>query len=186
MAKRQKRASDLIPHTDAALHVLRERAFLLGKEELDSLEENSVAYIRFILGADEYYGLDYDHVHELLHHLNIAKVPCVPDFVAGVINWRGNLITVVNLNRFFHPQCLAKEGEFIMVVNVNELVLGIMIDQIKGNDSYQLDYLTKPLIANSVKPEYILGLDKSVTAIIDVEVLVTGINQEIKKGLHRI
>lgn len=187
MTKKQKNASELIPKNDIAVQVLQGRAELLAKEELGSFETNEIAYICFALGNNEQYGIAYQHVRELLHHANMARPPCVPSFIAGVINWRGTLITVVDLNHFFHPQHAVEAGEFIIVLNVNEITLGIMIPQIKGSNSYQLAQLSEPLLAaKSVNSEYILGLDKSIIAIINVEALVLGLIKETKKGVHRI
>lgn len=187
MIKLQKHASELMPQDERAVRVLRARAEQLAKPEVSTMDIRGVDYVRFQLSPHEYYGVGYQYVHEILHHATVAKPPGIPHFVAGVINWRGLLITVVDLMRFFHSGYSGKAGEFIIVISVNDITLGIVAHYIEGNSMYQSAQLSTPLSsANVASPEYILGLHQSVTAILNVDVLVPGLNQAIKESVYRI
>ncbi len=185
--KLQKHASELMPQSENALRILKARAELLAKPEVSAIELRGIDYVRFQLSPNENYGISYQYVYEILHHVTVSKPPCIPYFVAGVINWRGSLITVVDLMKFFHPEYSGKAGEFIIIVSVNNMTLGILAYSIEGSLVYQLSQLNTPLSSTKVaNPEYILGLHQSVTAILNIDVLIPGLYQAIRESIYRI
>ncbi|KTD11985.1 chemotaxis signal transduction protein (cheW domain) [Legionella gratiana] len=190
MIKEQKHASELMPKSEEALKILQARAQQLAKQEMDKTQNNGVSFVRFSLSKEEHYGIPYPYVQEVLHHAVLVKPPFIPHFIAGVINWRGTLITVIDLFQFFHTppttHNLEQKNEFIIVVKADNITLGLLTPQIEGSAVYQLNQLTTPLSSiNTAKPEYILGLHHAVTAIIHVEALVSSLCLEIKKSLYR-
>ncbi|MGL5742445.1 MAG: chemotaxis protein CheW [Legionella sp.] len=191
MSKEQKHASELMPKDEDALLVLQARAKHLAQQEMDASKNNGIAFIRFKLTQNENYGIPYQYVQEILHNATMSRPPFVPNFISGVINWRGNLITVVDLIKFFHPNhakhATHYDHEFIIVINANDVTLGLLTQRVEGNEVYQPHQLATPLsTANVANPEYILGLYQATTAIINVETLIVSLSQEIKKSLYRI
>ncbi|CAM4436504.1 MAG: hypothetical protein LEGION0403_FIIPPAGN_00008 [Legionella sp.] len=185
--KQQKHASELMPQGTDALRILKARAELLAKPEVSAIDVRGIDYVRFQLSPKEHYGISYQHVYEILHHVTVSKPPCIPNFVVGVINWRGSLITVVDLMKFFHPEYSGVAGKFIIIVSVNDMTLGILAYSIEGSLMYQPNQLSMPLSSAKVaNPDYILGLHQSVTAILNIDVLIPGLYQAIKEGIYRI
>ncbi|MCW8445345.1 chemotaxis protein CheW [Fluoribacter gormanii] len=190
MIKEQKHASELIPKKEEALKILQARAKQLAKQEIDTSKNHGITFVRFSLGQNENYGISYQYVQEVLRNLSIAPAPFVPKFIAGVINWRGALITVVDLMKFFHLNhsipSAKQHNEFIIVIQVNNITLGLLVHHVEGSELYQPSELAAPLSsANVTNPEYILGLHHAVTAIINVETLVASLSQEIKMRLYK-
>lgn len=191
MKKEQKHASELMPTSAEAIQILQARAIQLAKEEMDKTSNSGIPFIRFSLSENEHYGIAYQYVQEILHHAVIEKPPFIPHFIAGVLNWRGSLITVIDLLHFFHQRPpkhhLQQKSEFVIVINAEDITLGLLTPQIQGSAVYQSKQLAVPLSSiNSAKPEYILGLHHAVTAIIHVEALVSSLCLEVKKRLYRI
>ena len=189
--KEQKHASELMPTSEKAIEILQARAKQLAKQEIDASENNSVDFICFRLGQNESYGVPYQYVQEVLRNIIVAKPPFVPKFIAGIINWRGALITIVDPIKFFHPnhsgQNAEHNKEFIIIINVHNITLGLLANRIEGSENYQPSQLSLPLSSVDVaNPEYILGINHSTTAILNIEVLIPGLVQEIKKSLYRI
>ncbi|ARB92907.1 chemotaxis protein CheW [Legionella longbeachae] len=186
--KEQKHASELIPKSEEALYILQARTRQLAQQEVDKTQNNGIAFVHFTLNKNEHYGIPYQYVQEILHHVDLVKPPFIPHFIAGVINWRGALITVIDLIRFFHPHPSGhkQKNDFIIVINANNITLALLTPQIKGSAVYQPNQLAIPLSStNAAKPEYILGLHHAVTAIIHVEALISSLCLEIKKSLYR-
>ncbi|KTC83259.1 chemotaxis protein CheW [Legionella cincinnatiensis] len=188
--KEQKHASELMPKSEDALYILQARAKQLAQQEVDKTQNNGVAFVHFSLSNNEHYGVPYHYVQEILHHVVLVKAPFIPPFIAGIINWRGALITVIDLFQFFHPQPsphhLKQKNEFIIVINADNITLALLTPQIEGSAIYQPNQLAIPLSSiNTAKPEYILGLHHAVTAIIHVEALISSLCLEIKKSLYR-
>lgn len=186
MAKEYKRASELMPKNEASLRILQERAEQLARIDLDKHRNQGISYVKFRIGKNECYGISYEYVHEILQKGTLFKPPCTPDCVAGVINWRGKLITVVDLMTFFHPKQTRCDNEFIIVTNTNDIALGILASHVDGSETYDLVELKSPLSSvNVANPEYILGLHQSTIAILNLEKLLAGLGQEIKEEVYK-
>jgi purine-binding chemotaxis protein CheW len=140
-----------------------------------------------MMKSHEYFGIAYPYVEEILHQVPISKPPCVPNFIAGVINWRGSLITVVDLMKFFHADSLEQPGEFIIVINTNTINLGLLCTSIEGSSYDELMKVGLPLVsAPGISSNYVLGLDREKTAILNVDTLVSSLSQEVKKNTYKI
>ncbi|WP_300600701.1 chemotaxis protein CheW, partial [uncultured Nocardioides sp.] len=44
-----------------------------------------------------YFGLQVEHVQEVLRYQQLTVVPCAPDAVHGLINLRGQIVTALDL-----------------------------------------------------------------------------------------
>lgn len=183
------KAADLMPQSKEALRILNARAEQLAQSDAFEQEVRGIPYVRFCLDNNENYGIAYQYVQQILNQSMIARPPFMPDFIVGVTNWRGALITVVDLYQFFHPaKTLEEKTNYVLIiVAVQEITLGIRIQQILGGANYQEEQLDAPLISvNVAKSDYVLGIDHSLTAILNMETLVKGLSQEIKKSVYRI
>ncbi|KTC81025.1 chemotaxis protein CheW [Legionella cherrii] len=190
MNKEQQHASALMPKTELAIKILKSRALQLAKQEIDTTKNHGISFVHFKLGQNESYGVSYQYVQEILHNAPVEQPPFVPHFISGVINWRGTLITVVDLNKFFHPQHSEhnpkQDNKFIIIIRANNTTLGLLTYRIEGSETYQPDQLAAPLSAvNIANPEYILGLHHAATAILNVETMISSLNQEIKMRLYK-
>ncbi|MCW8399222.1 chemotaxis protein CheW [Legionella sp. PATHC038] len=190
MNKEQPHASALMPKTELAIKILKSRALQLAKQEIDTSKNQGISFVHFKLGQKESYGVSYQYVQEILHNTPIEQPPFVPHFISGVINWRGTLITVVDLNKFFHPQHSEhnpkQDNKFIIIIRANDITLGLLTYHVEGSETYQQDQLAAPLSAvNIANPEYILGLHQAATAILNVEKMISSLNQEIKMRLYK-
>lgn len=187
MNKKQKPASELMPKDKKAIHILQKRANLFAKQEVDVNERNGIAFIRFELSPDESYGVPYPYVQDILNNVILAKPPFIPYFVAGILNWRGSLITIIDLFKFFHSKSTEHTSLFIIVIHAKDSTVGLLVHRVDGSAYYQPTQLSPPLsLINVAKPKYILGLHEANTAILDVDILISGLNEEIKKSVYRM
>lgn len=178
-------ATDLFPKSVEDQRVLRARAEHYAKK-IQQVSETTAAtsYIRFKISENEYYGIPYQFAKEVIHYINITKVPRVPDFVAGVINRRSTLMTVLDLKNLFHTSKNEySNNSFIIIVQYKHLIVGILADSMEGSASYSNESLDPPIASEGIlKPEYILGLHNGQTAIINIEVLLSDPDILIKKS----
>jgi purine-binding chemotaxis protein CheW len=81
--------------------------------------------------ADEVYGIDVLQVQEVLRITEISPVPGAPDYVLGIINLRGNVVTVIDArSRFGLPPQETDDASRIIVVDAYEKVVGILVDNV--------------------------------------------------------
>lgn len=76
----------------------------------------NLTYLSFVLD-DELFALEVKSVLEVLRNQNITEIPNSPEFVLGIINFRGEIVTVVNAaKRLFSKSNSNKENERIIIV----------------------------------------------------------------------
>jgi purine-binding chemotaxis protein CheW len=86
--------------------------------------------IIFSVGNEEY-GLNVLRVQEIIRHVAPTKIPHVPDFVEGVINFRGDVIPTICLRkRFGLPARPDNEFSVIIVIEMNGKIIGLTVDQV--------------------------------------------------------
>ncbi len=101
-------------------------------------------YISFNLN-DDYYCIALDYVKEVLKDTPITNVPGTPDFIEGIMNLRGDYITVINLKKFLNlPISSTQEKKPVVIIKCNELKLALLIDKINELFEFQEDNLIEP------------------------------------------
>jgi purine-binding chemotaxis protein CheW len=63
-------------------------------------EKTASRYLTFMM-KEEIYGLEIERVKEILEFRGVTRMPMTPDFIRGVINLRGNVVAVMDLQQFF-------------------------------------------------------------------------------------
>ncbi len=141
--------------------------------------ENSVSLVSFKISS-ELYGIDIMDVREIVRLSDITPIPNCPDFVDGVITLRGEIIPIVDLGKRFHftPVEYSTDDELlrgIIVVHVEDMVIGIMIDQVDRviNINYE-QIQSPPQVIAGIGAEYIQGvvkLDPTLLIILSIKKL---------------
>ena len=113
-------------------------------------------YISFNLNNDSY-CIALDYVKEVLKDASITNVPGIPNFIEGIMNLRGDYITVINLRNFLDLDSTVNyEKKPVIIVKYNELKLAFLIDKINELFEFQDDevdnsgvgYFSKEFIYN--------------------------------------
>ena len=87
-------------------------------------------WVTFTLNG-EINGIDVMQVQEVLRMTPIAPVPGAPHFVLGVINLRGNVVTVIDTRvRFGLMPKEPDEFTRIVVVEAQDIVVGLLVDAV--------------------------------------------------------
>ena len=129
-------------------------------------------FLTFFLAAEEY-GLEILKVHEIIGMLPITRVPRTPHFVRGVINLRGKVIPIIDLRRKFGMESEAAEETCIIVVQVQGIQIGIVVDRVSEvSDIASSEIEDTPSFGADVQTDYLLGIGKSqdrVRLLLDIE-----------------
>jgi purine-binding chemotaxis protein CheW len=101
---------------------------ILNLQFIGSSNENQ--QMIFNLDTEEF-GIDVLKVQEIVRFIKPVKVPKAPDCVFGVINFRGEIIPVLDLRQIFGLEP-TKYGEFtvIIIVKTNEKTFGMIVDRV--------------------------------------------------------
>lgn len=96
----------------------------------DSSNEPQMQWATFLL-ADELYGIDVMQVKEVLRLTEIAPVPGSAHYIVGIINLRGNVITVIDTRTLFGlGQCDPTDDSRIVVIELEDQVVGMLVDSV--------------------------------------------------------
>lgn len=96
----------------------------------DELPHDVIKHVSFALG-DETYAVNAATVNEVLRHTEITPVPGSPAFILGIINLRGNVVTVIDARQVFAlpPRELTSQSR-IIVVEVEDFIVGVLVDRV--------------------------------------------------------
>ncbi|GIP14569.1 chemotaxis protein CheW [Paenibacillus montaniterrae] len=117
--------------------------------------------IVFGIGKEEY-GIEVDKVRTIERMMPITRVPKTPPFIKGVINLRGVVVPVLNLSgRFNLPESEVTEHTRIIVVAVNEMEVGFIVDTANDVIDINSDTIdTPPEIVGGIQAKYLDGIAK--------------------------
>src|SRR3982074_2872548 len=120
----------------------------------DSNEERQL--VVFQLGAE------FSRVHEIIRLQPVTRVPRSPEFVEGVINLRGKVISVINLRRRFGlPPAEHTRASRIVVVDINDQVIGMVVDGVSEVLRVHTSTIEPPSPAVAgIDSEYLQGICK--------------------------
>jgi len=144
----------------------------------DDVEDDPVLqWVTFHLEG-ETYGVNVMQVQEVLRVTEIAPVPGAPDHVIGIINLRGNVVTVIDSRRRFG--LMPKEPDEpsrIIIVEVNGNVIGMLVDSVaEVVYLHQSEIETAPNVGKDDNSHYIQGIssrDDSLLILVDVNRLLS-------------
>ncbi|KPD24704.1 MULTISPECIES: chemotaxis protein CheW [Idiomarina] len=101
------------------------------KNETDADSNDEVLqWVTFQLD-DETYGINVMQVQEVLRYSEIAPVPGAPNYVLGIINLRGNVVTVIDTRLRFGLQTTeVTDNTRIVIIESEKQVIGILVDSV--------------------------------------------------------
>jgi len=122
-------------------------------------------YLTFTLG-EEVFAMDIRTVREIIQHGVMTVVPLMPKFVRGVINLRGAVVPVIDLqSRFGRATTVVGKKTCIIIFDASrsgeKTELGLMVDAV----SEVIEILPSqieppPQFGSSIQREFIRGMGK--------------------------
>jgi purine-binding chemotaxis protein CheW len=95
-----------------------------------NVAEEVLQWVTFQLDR-ETYGINVMQVQEVLRYTEIASVPGAPDYVLGIINLRGNVVTVIDTrSRFGLQPAEVSDNSRIVIIEADKQVIGILVDSV--------------------------------------------------------
>lgn len=126
----------------------------------------------------EAYGVAVLKVREIIRLQKITPVPQLPDYIKGVINLRGRVISIVDLRVRFGLKTEFTERTCIVVVQVKlatgqTVQMGLIVDSVEEVVSMNADEIQPtPDFGQKVDTSYLLGMAKSkgqVKTLLDID-----------------
>jgi len=168
--------------------ILAERAKVLSfplKGASDRAGNQSILVTRFLL-TPEVYGIEAIWIREVLPLKSLTTIPGTPSFVMGVVNVRGQIISVVNLKRLFNLEEKGiSELNKIIIIRNDRLEFGILADSVIGMEVIELsDIQSSPLTLNGTGADYVTGVTRDGLIVLDGQKILNSsiiiVNDKIK------
>lgn len=135
--------------------------------------EEKVHYVVFSLG-DEEYGIPIQKIQEVIQVGEISTVPNSADFVAGVMDMRGKIITMIDLARKFNIRSARslnleeddrerqarRARRRAVVVNLKGNPLGLIVDRVSKVQQFGSDIDQPPPTVNGIRGSNIIGIGR--------------------------
>jgi purine-binding chemotaxis protein CheW len=142
-----------------------------------SSNESVIQWVTFRL-ADEIYGINVMQVQEVLRVSEIAPVPGAPHYVLGIINLRGNVVTVIDTRiRLGLATSEVTDSTRIVIIEGSKHVVGILVDCVaEVVDLTMSDVESAPSVGNDESAKYIQGVasrDGELLILVDLNKLLT-------------
>jgi len=177
------KVNELLQHK-AVKDILKSRAqaMAMGRKDERILKELT-EIIEFRL-ATETYGIETEFVREVYPLKDYTIIPGLPTFVMGIINVRGQIISIINLKKFFSlPEKGLGELNKVIIIKNQQMEFGILADVINGTYSIAIDTIQKSLSdAGGIGANYLKGVTSEHLILLDANKILADkkiiINQE--------
>lgn len=163
------------PTPEETKRILKTRAQALAREpEPAQAAGECIEVVEFIL-AYERYAIESHYVREAYPLENLTPLPCTPAFVLGIVNVRGEILSVIDIKKFFDlPEKGLTDLNKVIVLQSGNMLFGILADAIAGVRRIPLTDIQPSLpTLTGVREEYLKGVTPDRTVILDAEKLLT-------------
>lgn len=154
--------------------ILKERALSLARETVEAeAADSSIEVIEFLL-AHERYAVESGHVRGVYPLDELTPLPCTPAFVLGIINVRGEILSVIDIKKFFDlPERGLTDLNKVIVLESTDMVFGIVADTIIGvHRILRADIQPSLPTLTGIREDYLHGVTAERVVILDAEKLL--------------
>lgn len=131
----------------------------MATNSAENTDDPVMQWVTFRLEG-ETYGINVMQVQEVLRYTEIAPVPGAPAYVLGIINLRGNVVTVIDTrHRFGLMSAEVSDQTRIVIIEADGHVVGILVDAV-AEVVYlrQSEIETAPNVGNDESAKFIQGV----------------------------
>lgn len=128
-------------------------------------------FVIFKLG-EEHFAVETDKVLSINDMMTITKVPKAPNYIKGLINLRGSIKSLVDLNLLLNIKSDKKQNN-IIILKVDEEELGVTVDEVEEVIDIEDNKLQK-LETHSTEANIkgIINLEDKLLTVINIERLL--------------
>ena len=175
------------PTPEQKKKILKERAkFLAAEPEKEKGLEHYFEVLEFAL-ASERYAIETAYIREVWPLRQLTALPCTPPFVLGIINVRGQTLSVIDLKKFFDlPEKGLTDLNKVIIVQEAGMELGILSDTIIGVELIPFDTMQPSLpTLKGIQAEYVKGVTNDHLVVLDGAKIVSDkkiiVHEEVEK-----
>jgi purine-binding chemotaxis protein CheW len=134
---------------------------------------------------DLHYALDLSAVERTVHMVEVTPLPQAPEIVAGVVNFQGRIVPVLNIRRRFRlPERPVSLSDQLLIANTQRRTVALAVDAVHSVMERSPEEIVEPA---SVLPgmEYVKGLVKFADGMIFIHDLDAFLSLEEESALEK-
>ena len=132
-------------------------------EELSpAVSVNHLEYLCFRV-SDEIYGINIMDIKEIIKPRDVTEIPCVPEFVSGIISLRGTIIPIIDMRSRLGLSCEKETGkERVVVIRNNQSFSGLLVDEVIQVVRISRENLEPaPSVLEGIDRDFVSGIGRS-------------------------
>ena len=157
------------PPPEEVKRILKARAETLAQVPVpaDSVDEH-IEVAEFTL-AGEHYAVESHYVREVYPLDQFTVLPCTPAFVLGIVNVRGEILSVLDIKQFFGlPDAGLTDLNKVLVLQDQEMVFAILADVIGSVRKIPVAEIQSSMpTLTGVRAQYLRGVTAGRLVILD-------------------
>ncbi len=134
------------------MNLIKKEDALAESSQKSILMQDTLTVVSFYMG-DFLFGITADKIVEINKDLEITPVPLSEDYILGIMNLRGQIITVIDLAKKIRLHAKITPKLNLIIKTEDEAPVSFVIEEIG-------DILEIPVAKLEKPPEKIEGLDK--------------------------
>ena len=155
--------------TEEALKILKFRAGMIARKPSDEEQPSGdwLALTEFSL-AREHYALEVRFVREICPLKELTLLPCTPPFVLGIMNLRGQILSVIDFRRYFGlPVTGITELNRVVILKSGDMEFGVLADEILGMKILRRQEVQPPPFQTGIPSHFIMGMAPDGCIVLD-------------------
>jgi len=151
--------------------VLKKRARALTRESgKTGAARESLDIIEFRLSS-ETYALEFQYIREVHPLKSYTPVPSTPPFVLGIVNLRGQILSVIDLKKLFGlPEKGLGDANKVIVIGDDRMEFGVLADAVIGARAIPLATIQPPIPTRTEIGEgYVKGIAEARVIVLDAK-----------------
>jgi purine-binding chemotaxis protein CheW len=161
------------------------------EKKMDNRKQTS-HYLLFTL-AGKQFALPLDTVLRVVHAVEITALPKAPEIVRGLVNYKGQILPVIDISRRFHlPERENHPDRYFIIVHTQSQKFGLLSDNVSGVREESPDNIvtTTEITAGVEFLAGVLKIETGMTLIPDMDKILTheeeiALKEAVRKGKEK-
>jgi len=122
--------------------------------------------------SEEFFALRTEKVLSINEIMNVTRVPAAPEYIKGLINLRGNIMSLLDINLLLDVPHIDEIQENIIILDLENETVGITVDQVVEVIEIPEHMLGEsPVLKYKDYIEGIMKFEDSIVTLIDMDML---------------
>ncbi len=179
---RMSRLGSTYEHDPARMHaVLRARSAALAAAPAEPRAAAALVRLLVFRTGAEKYGLALHSAREIARLSKIATLPGAPAAMLGIINWRGEFVTVFDLARLLGLSRASDSPlRYVIVLRGEEPRVAVAVEELEGLAALDLTQLQTPDRPGAKAPSPVKGISADAMLVLDEDRLQARLQEDLR------